>query len=268
VNQSPFKKFFLRRLRLIFWKKVNKHIIYLKENGRQITDHWWYKYLTVNFVIAVKECGKAVRLLETMLGGKVDTLLSDSLADLEALFAHHKPNHANMIAVSRGSHNILYGNFVRFQNQWNPFEKKFSNLHNYMCDVAKSFWKDETYVPMLKATFMVSHIISHLPRVPQVSHTNCDDHVCNNAKNKPYVAFALACPKGCMLLVWTKEKYVVNGNEYFCHFYIYIPCGSIWFLPGDMVHAGGFSLGKSQEKNTAISTSISIYVMEMTMTMY
>jgi len=57
----------------------------------------------VNFVIAVKECSsKAVRLLEMMLGGKVDMLSPDCLADLEALFAHHKPNHANMTAVSHG----------------------------------------------------------------------------------------------------------------------------------------------------------------------
>jgi len=47
-----------------------------------------------------------------------------------------------------------------------------------------------------------------------------------------------------MLLVWTKDKYVVNGKEYFHHFYIYIPCGRILFLPGDMVHADGFSLGR------------------------
>jgi len=79
----------------------------------------------VNFVIAVKECGKAVRLLETTLGGKVDMLSPDCLADLEALFAHHKPNHANMTAVSHDGHNILYGNFARLQNEWNPFQKKF-----------------------------------------------------------------------------------------------------------------------------------------------
>ena len=96
-----------------FWKKVNKHVVYLKENGRQISDCWWYKYLTVNFVIAVKECGIVVRLLETM-GGIVDTLSLDCLADLEALFDHHKPNHANLTAISHGGHNILYGNFSRF----------------------------------------------------------------------------------------------------------------------------------------------------------
>jgi len=41
-----------------------------------------------------------------------------------------------------------------------------------------------------------------------------------------------------------KEKYLVSGNEYYCHFYICIPCGSILFLPGDTVHAGGFSFGR------------------------
>jgi len=219
------------------------HVIYLKENRRQIIDHWWYKYLTVNFVIAVKECGKAVRLLEMTLGGSVDMLPPDCLANLEALFASHKPNHTNTTAISHGGHNILYGNFARFQNEWNPFEKKFCNLHNYISGVAESFWNDETCIPMLKAMYMVSHIILHLPSVPQVSHTDFHDHVCKDAKNKPYIAFAPACPKGCMLLVWMKEKYLVSGNEYYCHFYIYIPCGSILFLLGDMVHAGGFSFG-------------------------
>jgi len=36
---------------------------------------------------------------------------------------------------------------------------------------------------------------------------------------------------------------MVNGNDYFHHFYIYIPCGSILFILGDTVHAGGISLG-------------------------
>ena len=70
----------------------------------------------MNFVIAVKECGKAVRLLET-IGGIVDTLSPDCLSDLKGLFDCHKPNHANTTAVSHGGHNILYGNFSRFQNE-------------------------------------------------------------------------------------------------------------------------------------------------------
>jgi len=109
--------------------------------------------------------------------------------------------------------------------------------------MAKSFWNNEIHVPMLKAMYTVSHIISHLPSVPQVAHRDFHDYVCNDAKNKPYIAFAPACPKGCMLLVWMKDKNVVNGKEYSCYFYIYIPCGSILFLPGNMVHAGGFSFG-------------------------
>ena len=112
-----------------------------------------------------------------------------------------------------------------------------------MSGVAESFWKDETCAPMLKAMYMVSCIILHLPSVPQVAHTDFHDCVCKDAKNKPYIAFAPACPKGCMLLVWMKDKYVVSIKEYYHHFYIYIPCGSILFLPGDTVHAGGFSFG-------------------------
>jgi len=113
-----------------------------------------------------------------------------------------------------------------------------------MSGVAESFWKDETCIPMLKAMYMVSHIVLHLPSVPQVAHMDFHDCVCNDAKNKPYVAFAPACSEGCMLLVWMKDKHLVSGNEYFCHFYIYIPCGSILFLPIDTVHAGRFSFGQ------------------------
>jgi len=88
----------------------------------------------VNFVIAVKECGKAVRLLETMLGGIVDTLSLDCLADLEALFDCHKLNHTNMTAISHGGHNILYGNFARFWNEWNQFEKKYRNAKSGLAE--------------------------------------------------------------------------------------------------------------------------------------
>ena len=52
-----------------------------------------------------------------------------------------------------------------------------------------------------------------------------------------------------MLLVWTKEKYTgKDEKEYFCHFYVYIPHGSILFLPGDTVHAGGFTFGRTTGK--------------------
>jgi len=64
--------------------------------------------MTVNFVIAVKKCGKAVRLLEMTLGGKVDMLSPDCLADLEALFDHHKPNHANMTLLYHMVVTIFY----------------------------------------------------------------------------------------------------------------------------------------------------------------
>jgi len=72
---------------------------------------------------------------------------------------------------------------------------------------------------------------STLPSVPQVVHTDFDDSVIDGAKHKPFIVFALASSEGCMLLVWTKDLYVANNQEYFHHFYIYIPYGSIVFLP-------------------------------------
>jgi len=50
--------------------------------------------------------------LERNLGGKIDTLPSDCLYDLEMLFDRHKPNHDKTTAVSHGGHNILYGRFA------------------------------------------------------------------------------------------------------------------------------------------------------------
>ena len=87
-----------------------------------------------------------------------------------------------------------------------------------------------------------------MPSVPQVVHTDFDDSVINGAKHKLFVAFALALSEGCMLLVWMKDLYVANNQEYFCHFYVYIPYGSIVFLPSNMVHAGGFTFGQHSGK--------------------
>ena len=87
-----------------FWNKVNENINYLKENGRLLTDRVWYKYFIPNFIIAVLECGKAVRLLDTKLGGKVVTLSAKSLANLESLFSQHKPSYATTTAVSHDHH--------------------------------------------------------------------------------------------------------------------------------------------------------------------
>jgi len=94
-----------------FWKKVNDHVAFLRVNGKQTTDRWWYKYVVPNFVIAVEECGKAVRLSKTKLGGTVVTLSQGSMANLDNLFTNHKPSHSMTTAVSHGGHNILYGKF-------------------------------------------------------------------------------------------------------------------------------------------------------------
>jgi len=54
------------------------------------------------------------------------------------------------------------------------------------------------------------------------------------------VAFAPALSQRLYVIGMDKRKIMADGNEYFCHFYIYIPCGSILFLYGDTVHAGSF----------------------------
>jgi len=67
-----------------------------------------------NFVIAMKESNKAVFLLEKKLGCKIESLLLESLTELQALIATHKPSHArNVNAVSNSGHNILYVPFVK-----------------------------------------------------------------------------------------------------------------------------------------------------------
>jgi len=116
--------------------------------------------------------------LDTKLGGKVVTLSAKSLANLESLFSQHKPSHATTTAVSHGGHNILYGSFARFSNEWNPFKKKFPDLHGEVASVAECFWNGDTCVAMLKPTYMVSRMMSSLPCIPQVAHMDFDVSVC------------------------------------------------------------------------------------------
>jgi len=52
--------------------------------------------------------------LEKKLGSMIETLLSESLTELQALIAMLKPSHArNINAVSNSGYNILYGPFVK-----------------------------------------------------------------------------------------------------------------------------------------------------------
>jgi len=46
------------------------------------------------------------------------------------------------------------------------------------------------------------------------------DSVVDEAKHKPFIVFAPALTEGCMLLVWTKDLYMANNQECFCHFYV------------------------------------------------
>jgi len=65
-----------------------------------------------NFIIAVKEWGKAVRLLEMKLGGKVEMISPTSKANLDSLFKQYKPSHAKTTGFSHGGEIILYGKFA------------------------------------------------------------------------------------------------------------------------------------------------------------
>jgi len=61
-----------------------------------------------------------------------------SVANLDNLFMNHKPSHSTTTVVSHGGHNILYGKFSQFKNEWNPFEKTFSELHHLIASVVYS----------------------------------------------------------------------------------------------------------------------------------
>jgi len=58
LKPSIWKRYFWTVVGVIFWKKVNGHNAFLRENRKQQTYHWWYKYLIPNFVITVEESGK------------------------------------------------------------------------------------------------------------------------------------------------------------------------------------------------------------------
>jgi len=62
---------------------------------------------------------------------------------------------------------------------------------------------------MLKLMYMVSRMVLTLPSVPQVVHANFHDSVFDEAKHKPFIAFALALTEGCMLLVWTTDLWQI-----------------------------------------------------------
>jgi len=113
---------------------------------------------------------------------------------------------------------------------------------------------------------MVSRMMSSLPCIPQVAHTDFDVSVCRAAKSKPFIAFAPVSNEGCMLLVWTKEKYTgKDEKEYFCHFYVYIPHGSICSFLAILYMQADLHLAVQQEKNIRIIVFISIFVMVMVM---
>jgi len=80
MKSSILKMNFCTILGVIFWGKVNEHVTFLRVNGKQQTDCWWYKYCIPSFFNAVEECGKAIRLLNTKVGGKVMTLSPGSMA--------------------------------------------------------------------------------------------------------------------------------------------------------------------------------------------
>jgi len=88
-----------------------------------------------------------------------------------------------------------------------------------------------------------------LPSVPQAAHTDFEYSAVDKAKHKPFIMFTAALTEGCMLLVWTKDLYIMANNlGIFCHFFIYIPYGSIVFLSSNTIHAGGFTFSQSSGK--------------------
>jgi len=129
-----------------------------------------------------------------------------------------------------------------------------------MVMVTMSLWQDVASCPYIKPTYMVSKQNFCMSSDPQVAHTDFDPLVCKQAKNILYVAFALCCKEGSMLMIWTKDCYRTKENRmYYCHFYLYIPYGVMLYLPGDVIHAGDFCFSR-QPTNDFSNECVHFYI--------
>jgi len=51
--------------------------------------------------------------------------------------------------------------------------------------------------------------------------------------------------EGLMLMIWTKDCYHTTETKmYYSHFTLFITYGVMLYLPGDIIHAGGFCFGR------------------------
>ena len=207
-NAQYIKKSFCPILEVeFFWNQVNLQVQYMKTHGKQSPMQMQNYYFIKSFVIAVRESPKAVHILEE-LGGKIHILTDQSQTDLKYLCNHHKLSYNSCHAVSHDGHNILYGSFIRLpKSNQNPFEKKLKHLHTEISNIAKNLFQDSDTIPYIKSTYMVSKLVTALPSVPQVAHTDFDASVCQCAYLKSGIAVTPTSKEGLMLLVWTNDTH-------------------------------------------------------------
>ena len=234
-----------RRQCVFYWNKVDEQKEYLRKYGKQNNIRSWSNYFPKELIMVVEESVKARQLIEKKLNGRIMSLSVKSCAELDVLVANHRPNPSRLYSVTNGGHNILFGPFAKLSSGWNTLSKRYRHFHTEMVMVTKSLWQDVSSCPYMKPTYMVSKQNFCMSSDPQVAHTDFDPFVCQQSKNIPYVAFAPCCKEGSMLMVWTKDCYETKENRrYYCHFYLYIPYGVMLYLPGDVIHAGGFCFGR------------------------
>jgi len=116
--------------------------------------------------------------------------------------------------MSHDRHNNLYGLLARFEHEWNPFEKKSPELHNPIASITLMFEKVTLMLYGVKDCVIFAKCSSCCAWI--------STRPCLRTLNTNLIAFSSASCEGCMLLVWMHDKYTINTQGSFCHFYIYI----------------------------------------------
>jgi len=211
----------------------------------------------------------AVAVIEESLGGKIMHLESAVMSAIEYIAQNHVIVQVNQRNVSPGGKRIMLVP-PKHIPEWDSLNQiqETKALYSALEAGTTSIWKqqgnnkDNKISDSYKLSCLFSGMKSANPKGIPKMHKGVlvlfMEKTWNDLKLKPLIAFTPMNKDGFMLLIWVPNFAKWQGKPKGSpgKYYLYIPYGTLVFLPGDVVHAEGSCFGggiKVQKDTTKCS---------------
>jgi len=193
----------------------------------------------------------AVRLIHSILNGKIVHLNAEEKESVNYFLLNHCPDPSQLPQIGEGGDNIRFGH-PQNMSRWDGLKESAGTqaLHNCLVNAVSQLWNHSMEARLFfryRINCLFSQVTTDNPTcLPQDPHTDFNVDMVNDTYKQMLLKLMIAfCPlhqDGCIIMIWIDDYKPFQGDRRDIpgEFYLYIPFGVLLMLPGDIMHAGGF----------------------------